>query len=127
MRKEIKKIKLAVTYDMGWQKRSSGKIYDSSSSHAFITSGISKGIIVVVLYSKDFWKCDAADKRREESDYHECSNNFEGISKSIEAGEIMKMVEDAIHHCCLIIDVIISDEKITMQDVIKNPSICARG
>ena len=52
---------------MGWQKRSSGRRYDSSSGHAFIIGGISKGIIVMVHYYKACRKCDAAEKIGEES------------------------------------------------------------
>ena len=54
------KVKLNVTYDMGWQKRSSGRRYDSSSGHAFIVVGRSKGVIGMVLYYKACRKCDAA-------------------------------------------------------------------
>ena len=50
--KNKNKVKLTVTYDMGWQKRSSGRRYDTSSGHAFIIGGISKGIIGMVLYYK---------------------------------------------------------------------------
>ena len=56
------KVKLTVTYDMGWQNRSSGRIYDSSSGHAFIIGGRSKGIIGMVLYYKTFRKHDSAEK-----------------------------------------------------------------
>ena len=60
--KNNNKVKLTVTYDMGWQKRSSGRIYDSSTGHAFIMGERSKGIIIMVLYSKAFWKRDATEK-----------------------------------------------------------------
>ena len=66
-----------VTYDMGWQKISSGRRYDSSSGHFFIIEARRKGIIIMVLYSKACRKCDAAEKRREKSEEHECPNNFE--------------------------------------------------
>ena len=45
-------VKLTVPYDMGWQKRSSGRRYDSSSGHAFIIGARRKEIIGMVLYSK---------------------------------------------------------------------------
>ena len=61
--KNKNKVKLTVTYDMGWQKRSSGRRYDSSSGHTFIIGTKSKGIIGMVLYSKSCRKCDAAEKR----------------------------------------------------------------
>ena len=32
----ILKIGITVLYDMGWSKRSTGKVYDSLSVHAFI-------------------------------------------------------------------------------------------
>ena len=38
------KVKLTVRYDMGWQKRSSGRRYESSIGNTFIIGGISKGI-----------------------------------------------------------------------------------
>ena len=44
---------------MGWQNRSSGRRYDSSSGHAFIIGARGKGVVVMVLYSKAFQKCDA--------------------------------------------------------------------
>ena len=46
------KVKLTVTYDMGCQKISSGRKYDSSREHAFIIGRRSKEIVSIVLYSK---------------------------------------------------------------------------
>ena len=47
------------------------------------------------------------DKKGKESEEHECLKNFEGSSKSMEAGAIINMVEDALHHCCFLIDIIV--------------------
>ena len=58
--KNNNKVKVIVTYGKGWQKRSSGRRYDSSSGRAFIIGARSKGIIGMVLYSKAFRNCDAA-------------------------------------------------------------------
>ena len=57
------KVKLTFKYDMGCYKRSSGRIYDYYISHTFIKSGIYKGVIGMVLYSKDFQMLDAGDRR----------------------------------------------------------------
>ena len=86
-----------------------------------------KRITGMVLYSKAFWKCNAADKRREEADEHECPKNFEGILKSMEASANLKMIEDAFYNCFFIIDIIVSDDDSTMQDVLKHSSKGARG
>ena len=72
------KVKLTVTYAMGWQNRSSGRRYDCSTGHAFIIGGRIKGIIGIVLYSKAFWNCGATEKRGEEAEEHECPKNVEG-------------------------------------------------
>ena len=86
---------------MGWQRRSSGRRYDSSSGYAFIIGGRSKGIIGMILYSKACWKFDAAENRGEESEEHEFPKNFEGSSKSMEASAILNMVEDALYKSLL--------------------------
>ena len=125
--KNNNKVKLTVKYDMGWQKRSSGRRYDFSSGHAFIIGARSKGIIRMVLYSKACGKCDAAENRREETEEHEFPKNFEGSSKSMEASAILKMVEDAFYYHFFIIGVIVSDDDSTMRDVLKHPSKGARG
>ena len=61
--KNNNKVKLTVTYNMGWQKRSSGRRYDSSSGHAFIIGSRSNVIIGMVLYLKTCRKCDSVKKR----------------------------------------------------------------
>ena len=48
--KNNNKVKLTVTYNMAWKKRSSGRRYDSSSGHAFVIGARSKGVIGMVLY-----------------------------------------------------------------------------
>ena len=75
---------------------------------------------------KAFRKCDAAENRRKEAEEHECPNNFEGSSKSMEASAILKMVEDAFYNCFFTIDVIVSDDDITMRDFLKHTSKGAR-
>ena len=45
----------------------------------------------------------------------------------MDAAEILKMVEDTLLDICFIIDAIISGDDITMQAVLKHPSIGAQG
>ena len=58
--KNNNKVKLTVTCDVGWQKRSSGRRYDSSSGNSFIIGARIKVIIGMVLYYKACRKCDSA-------------------------------------------------------------------
>ena len=66
--KKLEQGQTYITYDMGEQKRSSSRRYDSSSGHVFIIGGINKDIIGVVLYFKVFCKCDAEENRGEEAE-----------------------------------------------------------
>ena len=82
----------------------------------------------------DHWNCplfkslpNAAEKRGEETEEHECQKNFKGISNSMEASEIMKMVEDYFYNRFFIIDVIVRDDDSTMRAVLNHPSKGARG
>ena len=85
---------------MGYQKRSYGERYYSSSGHAFIIGGISKGVIAMVLYPKAYKQCDDVDKKVGEAKQHEYPNNFERRYKFMEAESIMNMVEDAFQYRC---------------------------
>ena len=95
---------------MGWQIRSYGSRYDSSSGNALIIGGISKGIIGMVLYSKSCRNFYATYKREEQSEEHEWPKIFEGSSKNMEAAAIMKMVEYTFLNRSIIIDVIVSED-----------------
>ena len=81
----------------------------------------------MVLYSKACLKCDDAEKKVEEAEEHECPNNFEGSSKSMEASAILNMVEDAFYNQFCIVDIIVSDDDSTMRALLKHKSIGFRG
>ena len=81
----------------------------------------------MVFYSKVCRKCDAAENIGEWVEEHECPNNFEKSSKSMEASAIMKMVEDALYNRLFIIDVIVSDDDSTIGAVLKHSSKGAQG
>ena len=56
---------LDVSYDIGWEKKSSGRRYDSKSGHAFMI-GLHTGFIIgVILFCKDCAKCVKVQKRVE--------------------------------------------------------------
>ena len=116
-----------MTYDMGWQKRSYCRRYDSSRGHAFIIEARIKGIIRMVVYSKACRNCDAAENRRVEAEEHESPKNFEVSSKSMEASATLKMVEDPFYNRFFILDVIVRNNDSTMRAVLKHPFKVAQG
>ena len=66
----------------------------------------------MVLYSKACWKCDYLGNRGEEAYEHELP--FDGISKSMEAYAILKMVEYVLYNRFFIIDVTVNNDDSTM-------------
>ena len=66
-----------VAYDMGWQKKSSGRRYDSKTGHAFLIGLHTNSIIDVVMFCKDRAKYMKAQKRGEVPVPHcNCPRNY---------------------------------------------------
>jgi hypothetical protein len=62
---------LTISYDMGWNKRSSGHRYDSLSGHAFAIGAYTRRIIDFVVFSKRCSICSSRNKLKDSSN----SNN----------------------------------------------------
>ena len=56
-------IGLTVSYDMGWNKRSSGHRYDSLSGHAFVIGVYTRLIITCVVFSKKCATCSVRKRK----------------------------------------------------------------
>ena len=83
---------LRVAYDMGWQKKSSGKRYDSLSGHCFLFGLDTKKIIGMKVYSKVCSVCDA--KRKGPVPEHECPKNWEGSSGAMESQGALELWQE---------------------------------
>ena len=76
---------LTVSFDMGWQKRSSGNRYDSLSGHAFMIGARTKNIIQCNVSSKLCMTCYHAERLNKTPRTHHCPKNYYASSKAIEA------------------------------------------
>ena len=52
-----------MSYDFGWQKKSSGKKYDSKSGHGFVIGAYTRKIIDCILLAKSCYKCESEYKK----------------------------------------------------------------
>ena len=68
----IKKVALIVSYDMGWQKQSTGKLYDSLSGHGFIFGCKTGNIIGFRVKSKACSHCSLANSLNIKPEEHKC-------------------------------------------------------
>ena len=68
---EREAIGLTVSFDMGWNKRSSGHKYDSISGHAFIIGVYTRRIIDYVVFSKSCYICNTRTRKNKHADKHD--------------------------------------------------------
>jgi len=83
------------SFDMGWQVRSSGGKYGSSTGHALLIGARTKKVLDSVIFNKKCGICTKHEKRTGSVDNvrkHICVKNFDGSSKSMEAAALGKML-----------------------------------
>ena len=81
-------IKMSAGLDMGWQKRSSGRKYDSPSGHMFMIGTHTNKVIDYMVMSINCAICKLNEKRvlkGEPAKEHTCFKNFDLHSKAMEA------------------------------------------
>ena len=115
-----KDVKLTISYDMGWNKRSSGHKYDSISGQGFVLGGQTKKILQHRVMSKHCSKCRIAANNQLIAVPHECPKNHIGSSKSMECEAIFRMVVDAFNNLGYTIAVIVSDDDSTMKSNLRH-------
>jgi hypothetical protein len=124
--------KLTVSFDMGWQQRSSGIRYNSQSGHALLVGGLTRKPICMAIKSKrcvfcNTWKAnnkdvvEAAELDGEDLliPFHECTKNHVGSSSSMEPEACLEMVVDLFDNYCCIIQSICCDDDASTRALLK--------
>ena len=87
--------KLSVSFDMGWQQRSSGNRYASPSGHVLFVGGRSRKPILLVIKSKMCNFCSSWKKKDNPLELpmpvHKCLKNHDGSSSSMEPSACLEM------------------------------------
>ena len=115
---------VAVSFDMGWQKRSSGRTYDSVSGHGMMIGGKTCKIVNGLVLSKRCSICkkpedpNVPDIPIKERD-HDCPRNFDGTSKAMEAEAALRLCIRAKERKYTV-GIIVSDNDSTMRAVLKH-------
>ena len=111
---------LTLSYDMGWNKRSSGTKYDSTSGHGFVLGSQTKKILQFKVMSKSCSRCSLAAARKVEVKPHIFPKNHEGSSKSMETEAIFRMVIEAHDELGFCTKTIILDDDSTTKVNLKH-------
>ncbi|XP_076088961.1 uncharacterized protein LOC143059360 [Mytilus galloprovincialis] len=107
-----KKGKHLVAVDAGWQKKGSGRAYDSKSGHCSMVGPETGKIKNYSVRSKDCRVSSRAESRNESPREHACYRNWEGSSKGMEADMVIEMVKDVQSKGCTV-DALVGDEDST--------------
>ena len=94
-------------YDMGWQKRGSGRCYNSKSGVGTVIGNRTGKICGYGVRSKDCRTCVINQNKGLDPPDHQCSKNWEGSSRSMEpdvAVEIVKKIENSAPVGVIIMD-----------------------
>ncbi|CAG2245198.1 unnamed protein product [Mytilus edulis] len=82
-----------VSFDGGWQKRGSGRSYNSTTGHATVIGNVSGKCLHFGLKSTDCRKCNYIDEKGDASEEeHDCRRNYLGSSKAMEPALAVEMV-----------------------------------
>ena len=111
---------LTASFDMGWQKRSSGRRYDSHSGHAALIGKYTRKPIAVSLLSK-FCRVCSKTGSTEEVEEHDCIANFDksGSSGSMEPTALVELVHQLIDEQLTLIGTVIADDDSSVRAQLK--------
>lgn len=115
--------KLNVSFDMGWQQRSSGHRYNSQSGHALFIGKETRLPVAMVIKSKicnfcTAWKSKAAHQGFDPP-LHECWKNHEGSSSSMEPQSCLEMVIDLHNNKRVITELICADDDASTRSLLR--------
>jgi len=80
--------------DMGWQKRSSGRRYDSLSGHECVFGALTRKPIMMCIKSKFCRVCTSAKRLNKVPKQHKCCANHVDSSGSMEADALLDMIHE---------------------------------
>lgn len=112
--------RLMVSYDMGWQKRSSGRRYDSHSGHAATVGACTRKPIGLDILSKLCRVCSRHTGDGEAAP-HDCSKNFDrnDSSGSMEPQALVSIAHQLLDDYYVVLETIIADDDSSVRAQMK--------
>jgi hypothetical protein len=119
---------ISVSYDMGWQQRSSGKKYNSPSGHAFFVGGLLRKPIALQVKSRICNYCANWRKKHPPTvelpegppvPIHSCTLNHSGSASAMEPKAALDMIVDLYDNKHVSIDRICIDDDASTPALLK--------
>jgi hypothetical protein len=117
--------KIACSFDMGWQKRSSGNRYDSPSGHALLIGARTRKPVAFMLKSKVCNYCKTWEKKQRASadplpvPDHRCTKNHSSSSSAMEPQACLVMVVSTYNDFNVIVQYIVADDDSSTRAYVK--------
>ncbi|XP_061171002.1 uncharacterized protein LOC133180520 [Saccostrea echinata] len=114
---------LTVSVDAGWQKRGSGRSFDSLSGHCSMIGSQTGKIIDYDIRTKCCKICESATRSGKDPKDHDCRKNWEGSSKAMEKDMVAKMVSRKMEEGVNITNVVADEDTTTfchLRNIHKN-------
>ena len=120
---------IAVSFDMGWNKRSFGNRYDSLSGQALMIGYLSKKIVGAIVSSEMCRVCSSAEKNGEEPSDHVYPKNYDGSSRAIETDAALHLYKELYQKSNknLYLKAIVADDDTSMRLLLKHTSVYQKG
>jgi len=114
---------------MGWQKKSSGKRYDSKSGHGFLIGLATKKIIGAIVFCKSCARCTKAESKGKVAQPHTCPRNYFQSPKSMESDGAVYMVSDVFNQYKekVVVNHFLGDDDSTTRSLLKIPTPGKKG
>jgi hypothetical protein len=110
--KDDNKPRVQASYDMAWQQKGSGHVYNSLSGHGTFIGKHSRKVIALVMKCKTCSTCCAWKKKHGDLDPppHQCWKNHEGSSGSMECAGCLELVVKLYDESNVIVDMLCCDD-----------------
>ena len=120
---DILNIEIVISYDMGWQKHSTGRIYNSLSGHGFMIGCITENLVSVGVRAKKCKRCSYSNSKDVRVTPHICPVNHVGSSGSIEEKLALDLTVEMHTQSKrgVFVESIINDDDSTMRLLLKHP------
>ena len=120
--KDNEQVALTVSFDMGWNKRSSRNRYDSLSGHTFYIGCLSQQIICAIATAKQCRIFSLNELKGIRPPEHNCPKNYTGSSQTMEADEALTIYEELYYESQkkIALQYIVSDDDYSMRALLKH-------
>ena len=114
-----KPVGITASFDMGWQRRSSGRLYNSKSGVGALIGKETGKLIAYNSRVSNCKQCEVNEKNGTQKD-HDCRLNWLGSAKSMEADVAVELVKEVESSKCRVSTIIGDDDATTINKIEKN-------